>query len=172
MVELHNDSPLYQEQYVALYEATFPANERRDTQQWLQMDNPSFQRQIVLYDNAFAGFITLWHFAGFVYVEHFAVLPALRGLRIGATVLEYLQQTIDKPLVLEVETPDNEMAQRRIGFYQRAGFTLFPQAYQQPPYKPSFGWTPMMIMATRLAPTDECFNHIAAQLHKEVYGVA
>ena len=37
-------------------------------------------------------------------------------------------------LLCGVEIPEEEMAKRRINFYQRQGFSLWEKPYQQPPY--------------------------------------
>ena len=71
------------------------------------------------------GFITYWDFDSFYYVEHFATNPALRNGGYGKRTLEYLCNYLKHPIVLEVERPVEEMAKRRISFYQRQGFTLW-----------------------------------------------
>ena len=48
---------------------------------------------------------------------------------------------------MEVEIPEEEMAKRRINFYQRQGFSLWEKPYQQPPYKAGDNYLPMLIMA-------------------------
>ena len=55
-------------------------------------------------------------------------------------------QYLKRPIVLEVERPVEEMAKRRISFYQRQGFTLWEKDYCQPPYKPGDDFLPMYLM--------------------------
>ena len=52
----------------------------------------------------------------------FAVDPAQRNGGHGKNVLNHLCQLLQHPIVLEVEMPEEEMAQRRINFYKRQGF--------------------------------------------------
>ena len=58
------------------------------------------------------------------YGEHFAVDPDERGGGYGGKALRLLCEELQTPVVLEVELPFDEMSRRRIGFYQRSGFTL------------------------------------------------
>ena len=61
--------------------------------------------------------------------------------------INHLCQLLKHPIALEVEIPEEEMAKRRINFYQRQGFSLWEKPYQQPPYKTGDNYLPMLIMA-------------------------
>ncbi len=156
-------------QFITLYESAFPANERRPTAQELALDDPRFEMRTICHEDNFAGFITLWHFADFVYVEHFATLPELRGHGLGSRTLQTLRHESPKPIVLEVELPDNDTARRRIAFYKRMGFVEMPQAYRQPPYTPENDGLPLCIMTTANDTSDRFFDTIKSTLYCEVY---
>lgn len=158
-----------EQQFIALYESAFPANERRPTAQELALDDPRFEMRIIRHEGNFAGFITLWHFADFVYVEHFATLPELRGHGLGSRTLQTLRHESTKPIVLEVELPENDIALRRMAFYRRAGFVEMPQAYRQPPYTPENDGLPLRIMTTANDTSDRFFDAIKGTLYREVY---
>ncbi len=158
-----------EQQFIALYESAFPANERRPTAQELALDDPRFEMRIIRHEGNFAGFITLWHFADFVYVEHFATLPELRGHGLGSRTLQTLRHESTKPVVLEVELPENDIALRRMAFYKRAGFVEMPQAYRQPPYTPENDGLPLRIMTTANDTSDRFFDAIKGTLYREVY---
>ncbi len=158
-----------EQQFIALYESAFPANERRPTVQELALDDPRFEMRIIRHEGNFAGFITLWHFADFVYVEHFATLPELRGHGLGSRTLQTLRHESTKPIVLEVELPENDIALRRMAFYKRAGFVEMPQAYRQPPYTPENDGLPLHIMTTANDTSDRFFDTIKGTLYREVY---
>lgn len=49
------------------------------------------------------------------------ILPALRGQRYGSRALSMLPN--DRPVILEIDPPVDEIAIRRKGFYERCGFT-------------------------------------------------
>ena len=157
-----------------LYESAFPAIERRDSNAWKQMwkENPLFHiDEILLTDNTFAGFITYWDFTDFVYVEHFATMPQVRNQGIGKKVIEALKQKISPPIVLEVEEPTNEMATRRISFYEKQGFSIIHKPYMQPPYHKGDNYFPLLIMATNETYAQTHFEQIVQTLYKYVYEV-
>ena len=93
----------------------------------------------------------------------------LKGLE--SRGLEYLCNYLKHPIVLEVERPVEEMAKRRISFYQRQGFTLWKKNYYQPPYKPGDDFLPMYLMVHGELDCEKDFETIKRRIHKEVYGV-
>lgn len=62
--------------------------------------------------------VFLWETEDFCYLEHFAVQPSLRGHGTGSTLLRQLLQR-EKPLILEIELPEDEITCRRKHFYER-----------------------------------------------------
>lgn len=134
----------------------FPSDEYRELAQWRDFteNNPLFTLYKITDSGEDAGFISIWDFPEFRYAEHFAILPSMRNRCLGSRVLEYLDRMSDKPIVLEVEEPVDEITRRRVGFYERNGFRLMDGDYLQPPYKPGSASLPMRIMtkgATTLA---------------------
>ena len=120
----------------------------------------------------FCGFITWWDFGDFVYGEHFAMLPECRGAGIGGEVIDRVVADAGKPVVLEVELPTNDTARRRIGFYERHGFTLCDAEYVQPPYDAGGEGVPMRLMSHGMPLDAETFERVRDTLYAEVYGVA
>lgn len=120
----------------------------------------------------FCGFITWWDFGGFVYGEHFAMLPECRGVGIGGEVIDRFVAEAGKPVVLEVELPTNDMARRRIGFYERHGFVLCDAEYVQPPYDAGGGCVPMRLMSHGMSLDAEAFERVRDTLYIDVYGMA
>ncbi len=163
---------LEQSNFIALYESAFPEIERRPTAHEIAMTDPRFEIRIIRQnDGTFAGFITLWHFSDFDYVEHFAMLPALRGGGLGSQTLQTLQKESTKPIVLEIELPENDLSRRRMSFYQRNGFSAMPQHYEQPSYAPALPSLPLMIMTTATNHSDKFFDIVKKTLYHEVYKV-
>ena len=107
----------------------------------------------------------------FYYVEHFAIDPSQRNGGHGKNVLSHLCQQINKPIILEVEAPEEEMAIRRINFYKRHGFTLWEKPYMQPPYKPGDGYLPMLLMAYGSLECEKDFEYVKERIYREVYNV-
>lgn len=153
--------------------ASFPPEEYRAPDQLrLYTDTqPAFHNNIVFDEDTPVGFFTYWDFGTFCYGEHFAIDPNRRNGGYGQRTLEALAAHVHPlPIVLEVEMPEEEMAQRRINFYRRHGFTLWDKPYQQPPYKPGDGFLPMMLMAYGNIDPDQAYETVKARIYREVYG--
>lgn len=177
--EIHTSDPSYPwlEQ---LWLASFPRNERRDTDaQRNNVDSRANFHCLLADDNGEpVGFITYWHFGDFCYGEHLATDPACRNKGYGAKILAALRAHLDThhvadiPFVLEVEMPTNELSRRRIAFYERNGFTLWDRyAYIQPPYRPTDKPLPMLLMAWGNINPAQRFAYVKATIHRHVYGV-
>lgn len=172
IIPLHTRHPLYAEAE-SLMSAAFPAEERRPmTRQREVTDHvPDFHPHAVTLDGKFAGLLNLWTLEGFDYVEHLATLPALRGNGLGKRILQHLTGHTERPVVLEVEPPTNELAIRRIGFYKRCGFKLWErQRYMQPPYSEGLPAVPLMLMAFGKLDEEKDFCRIRHEIHAKVYG--
>lgn len=153
--------------------ASFPSDEYRALEELKMYTDTKahFYNNIIFSDGAPIGLITYWDFNTFYYVEHFAIDPEQRNGGHGKNVLNHLCQLLHKPIVLEVEAPDTEMATRRINFYKRHGFILWEKPYQQPPYKPGDSYLPMLLMVHGALDCEKDFDAIKKTLYKEVYNV-
>lgn len=152
---------------------SFPPEEYRKLEDLREFTDRTgnFHNNIIFDDNLPIGLLTYWDFDRFYYVEHFATNPALRNGGYGKRTLEYLCNYLKRPIVLEVERPVEEMAKRRISFYERQGFTLWKNDYSQPPYKPGDSYLPMYIMAYGNLNSNEDFEEVKHKLYTIVYGV-
>ena len=105
---------------------SFPAGERRDKagQRALLADSAYHIDILRAPSGGVQALMASWDFGGFVFFEHFAVDPACRNGGIGGQMLDALLARFDKPACLEAELPETELAARRIGFYERHGFTV------------------------------------------------
>lgn len=136
-----------------LYLDSFPPEERREWQDIVERSRSSdhpLHFTFVTRRGEAAGFITWWQFSKFRYVEHFAIRPAMRGGGIGAKAMKLFVGQRRTPVVLEVELPAaSEMAERRVHFYERCGFTAHPgYEYIQPPYAEGLPSVPLMLMTS------------------------
>ena len=153
-----------------LYEHSFPLHERREWEQLLQsLREPSVELLVIQQHEELIGFAILWKLDGWHYLEHFAIDPKQRSKKYGSKVMELLKKHCVKGLILEVEPPIEEMAKRRIGFYERLGFIICPFEYQQPPYRKGEDWHPMLLMSVPEITSESAFEHIATTIHTEVY---
>lgn len=173
------------EQYLSsffnLYVDAFPPDERRD---WKNAEDA----HIFLTNNTgifnilsattetngeetFVGFISFWKLDNNIaYIEHFAVMPDMRGKQLGSHILHQFSEISDR-LILEVELPDNDMAKRRIKFYQKSGFLAWDKIrYIQPPYSAGKAPVELMLMTRNVNLTGENDPTIK-ELKQKVYGV-
>lgn len=149
-----------------IYTGAFPPEERRDWQQvqGLLAGEAPFWLKAAYADEGLVGFITGWDFPDFIYMEHFATAPSARNKGYGAVIFREILSSCERPHVIEVERPDNEMAMRRIGFYERLGLKISDRDYLQPPYAEGGSPVPMFIM------TDKGYEkRWAEEIRRKVY---
>lgn len=132
---------------------SFPATERRGAAGQRALFSDSAYRVDILRapDGGVQALIASWDFDDFVFLEHFAVDPAC----------------------LEAELPETELAARRIGFYERHGFTVnagYP--YCQPALVPGGDPLPMHLLTTGGARTSAELRAMETLVHTRVYGQA
>lgn len=124
-------------QLIPLYQSAFPAEERRDVAQLNKLieTNKNMYLNAIECDGVLAGMFIYWQLENFHYLEHLVVFNELRNKKIGQQVLEWASDTLSGLRLLEVEPADNEMATRRINYYQRNGYTILTKDYTQPSYE-------------------------------------
>lgn len=152
-----------------LMNTAFPLQERRDIElQQKNIDqNPKFHNLLITDNQKPIGLLTYWNFTDFIYIEHFAIDACLRNKGYGKQVLSTLKERVNLPIILEVEKPTNELALRRIAFYQHQGFVLQDFPYQQPPYRIGDTWFPMRLMTYGIVDLSLARNTI----YKEAYQI-
>lgn len=144
---------------MTLYKESFPLEERRDMHQLEQMlaAVPEMFFNAVEEDGLLCGLASYWDLGDFYYMEHLAVFPEMRNRKIGQQILAYWQQHLHKPQLLEVEPAVEEMACRRIGFYERNGYAVLYKDYVQPSYTADEDACPLWIMGTDACPEIETY---------------
>ena len=160
---------------IDLYERSFPEEERRPTRDWLEMPgrDAAFCPKKKKTNDVTAGLLTERQYREIAYVEHFAVSPEMRGGGLGARALQTLVESVQVPIVLEVEPKGSTpMADRRIAFYERQGFVLSPLSYMQPPYRPEGAAIALNLMSTRGDWLRASHEAVCKEIYRRVYGVA
>ncbi len=153
-----------------IYENAFPPNERRAFEDVLELlEDKRFSLFAVTFGNEVIGMLSKWDFDTFVYIEHFAISAAFRCKGMGSHVFKQLMMAENRQIVLEVELPENEIAVKRICFYERFGCIICHEPYIQPPYDKNKASVPMLIMTKYAISTSNEFNKIKKTLHLEVY---
>lgn len=156
----------------AIYEASFPVDERRPLSAQLQVQVDSRYAFTPLLDphGSVVGVLGLWSFESFTFLEHIAVSSACRGSGLGTATIKELQAAVSLPLVLEAEVAEmSGLATKRIRWYGSLGFNCNQQEYVQPPYAVQRNPVPCRIMSYphQLSPVD--FQSIRDTLYSEVY---
>lgn len=168
-----------------LYIEAFPFDERRSKESIKELlEEEYFEFIPIFMAEEFVGFATLWIFENFAYIEHFAIDTKKRNMGIGFDFIRILQGkemknfnlTFTLPtkkitnIALEVEIPNNEIAKRRVHFYERLDFRILDNYYFQPPYSKDSKGLEMKVML--YSPNNEVeFNQIKSTLYKYVYKV-
>lgn len=155
-----------------LMTTSFPTDEYRELDELRTFTDtrPQFVNNVIFDDDTPIGFISYWNFEDFHYAEHFAIDTSQRNGGYGKKVLQLLCESLHRPIILEVELPDTEMAQRRINFYRRNGFALWDNDYLQPPYKKGASFIPMRLMAYGPLDSVNDFERIKNCIYRNVYG--
>ncbi|MDR0872146.1 MAG: GNAT family N-acetyltransferase [Prevotellaceae bacterium] len=154
-----------------LYETAFPPDERRgfDELQKLFAEENDMHIQIEHLNGELLGFIIYWTFEQFIYVEHFAVAEPFRGGGHGTKMFNDFLKNARLTVVLEVEPPENPVAEKRIQFYERLGMTLWRFPYTQPPYSAEKNPVDMRIMSSGDLGDESEFEKMKKVIFENVY---
>lgn len=164
----------YFEQIYELLEKSFPLDEYRTQEEQKKLFDREEYRVYGLVnegDGRLQAILAAWELEQFTFIEHFAVDPAERSRGIGERVLQEVLKQLSGPVCLEVELPENRLAERRIEFYARNGFFLNAYPYLQPPICKGRQTIPLRIMTRGRVISEEEFNKIKEELYQKVYGI-
>lgn len=153
-----------------IMEDSFPKDEYRTYEkQKALLDDERYMIYIIPDGEEVKAFIAVWQFDEFAFVEHFAVNQTYRNQGLGSIILQELMKKLPCMICLEVELPETDFAKRRIGFYERNGFTLNSYDYVQPAMSEGRNELPLQIMTSGKAVSEEQFEKIRDTLYREVY---
>lgn len=146
---------------------SFPEEEKRDENDfWALFGNPKTHIISVSTENQTVGYIIFWELSDFIFVEHFEVFERCRNKNFGSKILKILQENFNK-IILETEPEHlNDLAKRRVNFYQRNGFEILNKTYIQPSYGEGKQDLNLWLMGT-FQPKNLSQN--IAEIHKLVY---
>ncbi len=119
--------------------------------------------------NQLRAFIALWDLKDFVFVDYFAVHPIYRNQGIGQKILQEVFDMTQKNICLEIETPVNEITNRRLRFYQRNHFKLCNYDYKQPPVAKGNAPVSLSLMSSRDIQHEKDFKNICKEVYKFMY---
>ncbi len=171
MLQKINNTEEEFEKVFALIQKSFPTDEYRSfADQQKLLSNPHYSIYVI-YDSGrrVTACLAVWEFENFAFFEHFAVDPEHRNTGLGSKILAEAVTFLKKPVCLEVELPETELAKRRIGFYKRNGFFLNKYSYVMPPQGEGKKPLPLYIMTYGRKITEEKFLNIKSTVYEKVY---
>lgn len=153
-----------------LLEAAFPVTELRIREDQRNLLQEEYYRLYgVRKDGVFAAVFATWEIEDFLYIEHFAVKEEFRNGGYGGSLLDTLLEEKGRPMVLEVEVPEDAMTRRRVGFYERHGLVYNDYPYLQPPMRKGQGMLPLRFMTKPSAIDNKTYERYKKQIYKYVY---
>lgn len=161
------DNPEYRAA-AELYAQSFSYHEQRESRSQADiMNEPEYHFDLIFDGGMFAGEILSWETDDFIYVEHFCILPSLRGAGYGTKALALLAQK-DKTAILETDPPTDDIAVRRKGFYERAGYAENPFFHVHPPYHKGMEGHELVVMSSPSAISPDMFGKFTDYLKNTV----
>ena len=129
----------YFEDAFKLYQSSFPIFEQRLKNDQIEvLSDNNYHFNLIMFENEFSGILLTWKTENFIYIEHLAISSEKRGQNIGTFILYYLKSEIDRPIILEIDPPDDSISIKRKIFYEKAGFIESFFTHKHPPYQ--LGW--------------------------------
>lgn len=171
-MQIEKVNPERFDEIYALMEVSFPADERRTySGQKALLERPAYgiYASTAPETGRIQAIAAVWELEELTFLEHLAVNPSDRNGGIGAAFLTALVARAGKPVCLEVEKPGNELAARRIRFYQRNGFFLNEYDYVQPALAEGQKPVPLLVMTSGGPVTKPEFERIKGLLYEKVY---
>ncbi|CAM4163931.1 GNAT family N-acetyltransferase [Lacicoccus alkaliphilus] len=158
------------EEVYAIMESSFPESERRTKERQRKLlDVEGYHLYGLKGNGEIIGFVAEWDGPDHRFVEHFAISAHARGGGIGTKLLQAYHTLRDKPVILEVEPPADEMQKRRIAFYERNGYHLSGCGYTQPVINENHPGIPLVLMSYPEALSEERFMLFKNWIFNTVY---
>lgn len=159
----------------AIMQASFPLDEYRPYEAQKALLSRADYRIYGVVDEGngrIKAFLAVYDLAEFLFIEHFAVQSSFRNQGLGGLLIEEVVKQTGKPVCLEVEPPQTEVAARRIGFYRRNGFVLNTYPYVQPALSSGKNPINLCLMSYPRGLLEEEFGRVRKALYTKVYGQA
>lgn len=155
---------------VDFYVSSFPFVERRTVESMSRLlTNERVYFYRVFLNARCIGMMHFWILDDVVYCEHFAVVSPLRNKGYGRQLLRLILANVEKPFIVEVEPPVDELSERRLKFYEREGLVVVAKDYIQPPYHAAGASTSLFLMSNDPHLSSQSLQRAIAQLQVLVY---
>lgn len=152
------------------YCQSFPADERRNDEDFWHLFNNSNVEVLALYkEQNFVGYFIIWHLSEFVFVEHFEIFESFRQKGLGSEALKTLVKNYPL-LILETEPESlNDVAKKRVHFYQKNGFFTLKEDYIQPSYSKEKNAINLWLMGNFSLAKEEFLIQLISKIYNIVY---
>lgn len=159
------------EEVFKLMEKSFPKDEYRTKEnQKKLLKNPMYKLDVKTDESGKTiAFIASWDFPKFLFIEHLAVDPSCRGKGTGSKIMKDFINNSKKPIVLEIEIPNDEISIKRKNFYEKLGFKLNNHEYYQLPLRKGDKPMKLNLMSYPNEIPDETFEIIENIIQSYVY---
>jgi N-acetylglutamate synthase-like GNAT family acetyltransferase len=152
-----------------LYYRAFQPDDRREVSDLVaQLEKPNFSLLIIQMYEMPAGLIALWQLSNFMFIEHIAVTEQFRNRKIGETAIKMIADSQEQPVLLETAFPTESFSESRLAFYERIGFDIIDDKYEQPAYSPEKNSKKMLLLSNRPIMPDPV-EEIVGEIYKVVY---
>lgn len=133
--------------FYKLLAASFPPSEIRNYEGQKNLLNLEQYEIYILKENQeILAFFAEWSNDDFRFIEHLAVNPAFRSQGLGSKTLQAYHAQDNRPVILEVEIPEDEVSKKRIKFYEKNGYELTDFKYNQPILNKGYDTVPLVLM--------------------------
>lgn len=152
--------------FYEIYAVSFPVYEQRNrNQQLTAFSDGHYNLLVQKEEELLSSFISYWEFDDYIYIEHLAVNPELRGQNIGSQTLTAFAETTDKTIILEIDPLRDEIARKRLRFYQNLGYQLNRYTHYHPPYNPEYPPHELLVLSFPEKLSEEQYNRFAHDLN-------
>lgn len=158
------------EQLYALMDESFPPAEIRNFKgQQKLLDEPGYNVYVLQKNGEILAFIAEWENEKYRFVEHLAVNDKYRSRGLGSKILKDYNARSSKPVILEVEPPEDDIQVRRVKFYERNGYHLSGFSYPQPVINEGHEQVQLVLMTYPKLLDNSILKEVKAWLDQTVY---
>ncbi len=127
MLAIDRHSP-YLQAVNALYERSFPENERRPILEMMDHFGSAHEMLVFLQEGCFAGFVSLLTHGDLTHILYLSIEESFRSQGLGAEALSLIRAHKPAARILadledaDPNAPNNDQRLRRMAFYRRGGY--------------------------------------------------
>jgi GNAT superfamily N-acetyltransferase len=161
-IQISDTDHPYFKYFWEIYNENFPLVEKRVIIQQKQIfPHPAYHLLGFLSNQKLKAFIAYWTFEEFNFIEHLAIDKTAQDKGLGSEILTYFLKRNTKPVILEIEHPEDEQTNKRLSFYQKLGFVKNQFNHFQPPFHDGNLPLNLLILSYRKEISKELYDKFA-----------